>query len=343
MPSGAKKRKAAKKKKEQKANDSNNSNSSSINSQDPQGNEDPKSQDERDSDSGEVSSRVAQEHNKDQHNFGRANEEPDEAASSSVQSAFPENIVGVTGKAGGKKVEPKNDDRLSTERELKSKQDSDNKIVAKKSHGEDDRSSSSSSSSSDEDTESVENKWKEQACSVDSLSGQVTQISENGKPVKDDSVMETAPDVVRDEPPVPMSEVAKDAAESSQVANPEVLEVIEPELKANEVKLSASNEATDTSTGTIASGKEEDKAPPVFSEKSSDAVSITTCGIENKKFTSSDAHPSEALNNDTNIKYSDTSESVENRPLIASTPRVSQRTSWTSCCGLFEAFTGSGR
>ncbi|XP_019437532.1 PREDICTED: uncharacterized protein LOC109343600 isoform X2 [Lupinus angustifolius] len=43
------------------------------------------------------------------------------------------------------------------------------------------------------------------------------------------------------------------------------------------------------------------------------------------------------------VDDSDTQESSENQPLVASAPRVVQKASWLNCCGLFEVLTGSGR
>ncbi|KAJ4849959.1 hypothetical protein Tsubulata_004851 [Turnera subulata] len=311
------------------------------------GNDDPRSQDERDSDVGEVSSPVAQDHLEDQHPFDKGNEEPDKTVPSSVRSVLPDNTVGIDGNAeGSTEVGQGNNGMVKIERGLNSQLDSDNTSIAiehvesgKESHDGYERSSSSSSSSSDEDSEALEKKGKDEACSaveikaVDPLSEQVTETSENGKLLEDrnnNSVGEIAPDVSLDEPELPVSEVVKHTVESSQIASPEVLDVVESGLQAIEVQLlSGSREGTEVSTTVAEPGKNEDKVTPTFEEKSSNVVGSTTSKNDDK---SSAAHPAEAINYVANIKCSDASGFTENQPLIASAPRVSQRTSWMNCC-----------
>ncbi|KAL4385941.1 hypothetical protein GQ457_09G003420 [Hibiscus cannabinus] len=85
MPSGAKKRKAAKKKKEQQA--VNNINSSTDNN--PYGNDDTKSLDERDSDGGDVGSPASQVNHNNRHSFNHREEER-KTAPSPVESHVTE-------------------------------------------------------------------------------------------------------------------------------------------------------------------------------------------------------------------------------------------------------------
>ncbi|KAG4958637.1 hypothetical protein JHK87_035270 [Glycine soja] len=43
------------------------------------------------------------------------------------------------------------------------------------------------------------------------------------------------------------------------------------------------------------------------------------------------------------VKDSDTPECSDNQPLVASVPPVVRKTSWLSCCGLFDVLSGSNR
>ncbi|KRH18321.1 LOW QUALITY PROTEIN: hypothetical protein GLYMA_13G051300v4 [Glycine max] len=43
------------------------------------------------------------------------------------------------------------------------------------------------------------------------------------------------------------------------------------------------------------------------------------------------------------VKDSDTPECSDNQPLVASVPPVVRKTSWFSCCGLFDVLSGSNR
>ncbi|PQQ01600.1 uncharacterized protein Pyn_33200 [Prunus yedoensis var. nudiflora] len=149
MPSGAKKRKAAKKKKEKETH-----NGKSSTDENPQGNNEVTSQDEKGSDGGEVGSTAIQEHHNQQDPFKKSNEELGERGPSSVQPVVSEDKSGTGAPSGVEAVQKvglKNDDGVRIERELKQDSASKNVIIehaksAKGSHNGDDRSSSSSSS-----------------------------------------------------------------------------------------------------------------------------------------------------------------------------------------------------
>ncbi|XP_022715669.1 uncharacterized protein LOC111274914 [Durio zibethinus] len=162
MPSGAKKRKAAKKKKEQAANTINSSTNNS-----PCGNDDPKSQDERDSDSGDVGSSTSQDDHNHQHPFSQEEEEG-KRAPSPVQSHVTEekSVEEATRDAESIEKSGLNDVDVKIEKEWEPKEDLESTHVPIQ-HVEHDKSSSSSSSSGDE-SQALQKKSKEEACNLGS-------------------------------------------------------------------------------------------------------------------------------------------------------------------------------
>eukprot|EP00257_Ricinus_communis_P016747 XP_015575007.1 origin recognition complex subunit 1 isoform X2 [Ricinus communis] len=357
MPSGAKRRKAAKKKKEQQTNNNTNTNSSSTINR----NNDPKSQDERDSDGGEVGSPASQDHHNQEHPFNEDNEESEKRDHSTFVSDYKP-VEGVTSDAqGSQNVGVEDDSVVKIERELNSELDIESKDVgvehvesAKESHDGDDKSSSSSSS--DDESRTFEKKWKEEDCNS----------------ALDAASCNTVEKVFPEE--VLMSEVAKHTMEGAEVENPEILDVIEPGLKESEDKLLP--KSNDVIAGLVPE-KNENKAFPIVDEnvgasttliisdvngnegKISDAHTETTICAERtkdsetlggavignvgKSLTSFGAHVSEACNDAIKVRDYETSEYAENQPLVPPAQRVTQRTSWMSCCGLFDVFIGSNR
>ncbi|KAF2282800.1 hypothetical protein GH714_043091 [Hevea brasiliensis] len=167
MPSGAKKRKAAKKKREQQANNNSN-NSSSLDDSSPRGSEDPRSQDERESDSGEVGSPLSQDHHNDQHPFNEENQESEKTNSSSLASECKPNDGVIEDAEGSQKIGVGDDTIVIIEKELNPEQYMESKDVnvehvqsAKEAHDGYDKSSSSSSS--DDEPQVLDKKWKEEA------------------------------------------------------------------------------------------------------------------------------------------------------------------------------------
>ncbi|EEF42728.1 hypothetical protein RCOM_0634810 [Ricinus communis] len=389
MPSGAKRRKAAKKKKEQQTNNNTNTNSSSTINR----NNDPKSQDERDSDGGEVGSPASQDHHNQEHPFNEDNEESEKRDHSTFVSDYKP-VEGVTSDAqGSQNVGVEDDSVVKIERELNSELDIESKDVgvehvesAKESHDGDDKSSSSSSS--DDESRTFEKKWKEEDCNsaLDAAScntvekvfpEEVTRdsnIEQSLEEANGNSTVETDPTNDLAAPQVLMSEVAKHTMEGAEVENPEILDVIEPGLKESEDKLLP--KSNDVIAGLVPE-KNENKAFPIVDEnvgasttliisdvngnegKISDAHTETTICAERtkdsetlggavignvgKSLTSFGAHVSEACNDAIKVRDYETSEYAENQPLVPPAQRVTQRTSWMSCCGLFDVFIGSNR
>uniref|UniRef100_A0A2P2KSN2 Uncharacterized protein n=1 Tax=Rhizophora mucronata TaxID=61149 RepID=A0A2P2KSN2_RHIMU len=385
MPSGPKKRKAAKKRKEKEAH---NNDSASININNPQvtvGNEDPKSQDERESEGSEVASPLSQDHRKDnnqQHHFA---EESENRATGEVERSS----VGLV-------------DDGKVEKEPKSMKNAERNGVDFK-HAEsvkepldgNERSSSSSSSSSDDESQAFARKQEKahisvsnvtshsnEEMTVDNVSKGVTQICVEGEPVKEangNSDVDSSPEVNFDTPVMSMSEVVKPLIENVKVESSEFTEVAESASTENMDKmLHVSNEITRVPLGLL-SKKSEDKltldedvgessnvsATAVngneaktsnisivhTAQTSTDAKDFrdsqlsvgTSNGNGGKMLTTSGVCAADTNNDVQNAEESETFERTETQPLVDSATRVTQRTSWMSCCGLFEVFTGSSK
>ncbi|KAJ6979371.1 hypothetical protein NC653_027506 [Populus alba x Populus x berolinensis] len=355
MPSGAKKRKAARKKREKEVSDS-----SSISSNNPQGNGDPKSPNERESDGGEIGSPVSLDQHNHQHPFNAGNGESEKGGPSPANSFAHQNkpMEGVPGDAeGSHKVEPEDNRAIKIEREVNSDQNVESKDVIeyvdcpKESPDEDDRSSSSSSSSNE--SQVFEKKSKEandEEKEFGSFPEEVKQIPENEKSVKEvnnNSVLETASAIHLVNPVVPISETVKYVMESAQVENSEVLEVVESGFEENEDRLlPLSNEVVEVSPAIVVPKKNEDKVILISDENvgaSSNVAGSSVYGNLGKTLASSDSHSTETGNGADKNKDTDAHESTENQLHLASAPQVAERTSWMSCCGLFDVFTGTNR
>ncbi|XP_011005829.1 PREDICTED: transcription factor mef2A isoform X2 [Populus euphratica] len=345
MPSGAKKRKAAKKKREQEANNNNNS---SISTDNHQGNDDPKSHDETETDGGEVGTSVSQDQHNHQHPFNEGNEEYEKGGPSPSDSLANKNkpMEVVTGDAEGS-LQVESEDSIAVNIESKSVS-IEHVDSSKESHDEDDRSSSSSSFSNEsQDFEKKSKEANDEEKEIGSFSEEVKQISENEKLVKEadsNSVLETASaDLV--DPVVPISETEKFVIEIAQVENPEVLEVVESCFEEDEDKLlPVSNETAEVSPATVVPKKNEDKVFPISDENvgaSANVVGSSAYGNVGKTLVSSASHSAETGNGEEKTKYTDARQITENKPPLACGPRVAERTSWMSCCGIFDVLTGS--
>lgn len=206
------------------------------------GNDDPRSQDERDSDGGELSSPASQDHQNKHYPFH-------EEADKSVQSSFftEENSVGVEGNVEGtQNTSVENEIVVEIQREVNLEKETKSVIeFLKVSHNGDDKSSSSSSSSSDDESQAFDEKQKVESHNAAPVAvsfvdvekvEEVREDSTNEKPLteaKGNSVTETAPAMDCEIPVTPMSDLANYITEGAM----EVLDVIESKVKENEDKL----------------------------------------------------------------------------------------------------------
>ncbi|KAM6575871.1 hypothetical protein CsatA_024198 [Cannabis sativa] len=211
-------------------------------------------------------------------------------------------------------------ERVSRERSLKSGKNSENKDVrieyvesGKESRDGDDRNSSSSSSSrsssssssSDDESRAIEKKQDLKA-NVSILDSPVESSSAEEKNKVDE--LSSKPVLVSD--------------------------VIKPGFENGAEKLSTVETVTD-----LSSKKSEDKSAKSSPSKS-ESVSNT---YEVEELPPSSGCEAQTSNANQDIKTSETPEPSENQPLVAPTPRPVQKTSWLSCCGIFDVITGSGR
>ncbi|XP_065877794.1 nucleolar protein NET1-like [Euphorbia lathyris] len=366
MPSGAKKRKQAKKKKEQLAH-TNGNNSSSISDTHSQGNDDPKSQDERDSDGGELGSPASQDHQNQHRSFNEENEESEK----SVQSSFVAEdnpIVRVEGD-----VEESENTRVEStveiQREVKLENNTESIDVgvehvefSEASHNGDDKSSSSSSS--DDESQAFDENVEE-----------VKEDPTIEKPLEanGNSVTEASPAMDWVTHVVPMSEVAKHVTQGANSENAEVLDVVESGFKVSEDNLLSKSDVVaplvpeeneekvipilyqNAEASTIVSASDvngnEDSLPKSsisqtsYEENIKDSEASGGTAIKNEVETlpSSVAHTSDVNKDINKAKDFEASENIETQPLVPPAPRIAQRTSFFSCCGLLDAFTGSNR
>lgn len=327
MPSGAKKRKAAKKKKEQQANHQQ--------SNSPLGNDDPKSQDERESDGGEAGSPASQDHHNHQHPFQEGNGEFEKRDPTPVLSFDSERKSvdeGAQGLEGAQKVGV--EDAVNVGREVKTEDHSGNQSISirhvefvKESHG-----GSSSSSSSDNESQV----------------GEKGAVSHNGENNPTDLFPK---EVIQGTEKASLGEADNSAVETAPIGHSVKPLVIESEevihvSQGDSVEISAVPDVVESLKENKESKRNEEKGNPLVEENngtSPTVVETVTNEYVGKILPTSVTPTAETSNGGESTRDSKIPASSENQPLIASAPRVQQRTSWMSCCGLFDALTGSSR
>ncbi|XP_052202449.1 uncharacterized protein LOC127808111 [Diospyros lotus] len=127
--------------------------------------------------------------------------------------------------------------------------------------------------------------------------------------------------------------------------------IVEKVIGPNEIELglkeNGKTEISEVSLGVdMGSQEKEDKLSTTTAENSADlliAVSFAAEGEEDKCLSSSGAPAVDSRNDAEHKNDSVITEFSERQPAVASAARPVQTSSWTSCCGLFELFTGSGR
>ncbi|XP_022724019.1 uncharacterized protein LOC111280802 [Durio zibethinus] len=327
MPSGAKKRKAAKKKKEQAAN---NINSSTNNN--PHGNDDPKSQDERESDGSDVGSPASQDDHNHQHPFSKGEEEG-KRTPSPLQSHVTEDksVEEATRDGESTKKSGLDDVGVKIEKEWEPGEDLESTHIPIQ-HSEHDKSSSSSSSSSsrsnaDDESQAFQKMSKEEAYN---LGSEVTSYSNEDKSVMSEEVPKVAEtETLRD---LDGNSAVETAAGDNLVKT--VLSVTEEVGRATEI--SANKSVSDV----VESGLKESQEKLLPSSNGTSRGELE--GNEGKNFPSSGT-PAESSYVVEKTQDSGPHDDSKKQALVAPSPPVVQRTSLLSCCGLFDVFTGSGR
>ncbi|MED6123606.1 hypothetical protein PIB30_050688 [Stylosanthes scabra] len=370
MPSGAKKRKAAKKKKEKQSTNSNNL----------QGIDESKSQDDRGSDG---SSPAYHDHEDDhQHPFKEGNEE--EAAEVVVEANFSaaqpseevvptrdikiDEAVGREGEFGDVK-----------ERELKAEEDLEigdgNDVEAKELDDENGKAGASSNAEAvgeknlrddldsslketftydDGDRIDVEVKSTKE---LDYENGKASGGNSNAEAVgeknlRDDDDTSTKETVTNDElvesidsSHAKMTSMAEDAP--ACVASNSVLESSIGSAKSagtlSEVNNCENGKALQEKTIASQVGETEFGMKRKEDDRASNFVEPKPKEFKNEVLSREVTIPLPKSTNGTYVNDSETPECSENQPLPASAPRMVQKTSWLNCCGLFEVLSGSER
>ncbi|XP_061362590.1 uncharacterized protein LOC133306302 [Gastrolobium bilobum] len=333
MPSGAKKRKAVKKKKEKESNINPSTNN-------PQGNDDLKSQDEKGSDGGEASSPAYDDHDDHRHPFNDGSKELEERDPSAAQP-YASDAKSMEEVPSDVKIDnvfgEKEDSVVMIERDLKSEESSERKNVglehietAKEScygNGTSNGESLTEKNSKDENYNSFEEAiaCHELVKSIDSSPSEMTLITKNAPVVEtDDSAAESSVNSVKAVASV--SEVENNDTGSVLLEKSAIPPV---EVTNHTMKINEDNVYPLTDENATTSSLEE----PKRKEYDSKVLASLSASPPFTKFT----------NGGENIKDSDTPECSENQHHAASAPHIVQKTSWLSCCGLFEVLSGSNR
>lgn len=267
------------------------------------GNDDARSQDERDSDGGEASSPVSQDH----------------------QPPFIEEPGGTGNEEGSKEVAVEDNTVIKIARDF-SEKDAEGKIhvehveSAKEEHGGDNSSSSSSSSSSsDDESHSHRKKWNEEAANTKLTTSLSSSEEKAAATYSDDAphsfekplvepngntVVEAIPPVDTSTPVVPLSQVGERVAESSEVQGAEVLEVVELGVQLNDGKFFPKTDGvTAVSTDAVAQEKNDDKVSPTLEDNNGQSSKAETSpaisGSGSKTLASSDLAAESSVNADT--------------------------------------------
>ncbi|KAE9610392.1 hypothetical protein Lal_00006301 [Lupinus albus] len=332
MPSGPKKRKAAKKKK-QKENNINNLLE----------NEELKSQYEKGSDDGEVSSPEYCDHdNHHQNPFNEGSEKVEERDPPAAQPIVSDakSVEDIPGDIQiDKLVGEKEDSVVLIEGDVKSDSPESKDAcfeqieTAKEScHGNENVTGTSNvesvteKNSKGEDYNSIEEAivCHELVKSIDSSPSNMTSITEN------------APD----------EESGNSAAESSVNSLKPVASLSEAENNDKGSVLLEKSVVSSLGVTGLAMKINEGHVYPLTDEsaRTSNLEEPKSRECDNDVVTSLSASPfTRSSNGAEHIKDSETPESSEDQPLVASAPHMVQKTSWLSCCGLFEVVSGSDR
>ncbi|XP_039004330.1 uncharacterized protein LOC120131398 [Hibiscus syriacus] len=318
MPSGSKKRKAAKKKKEQAA-----TNIDSSPKNIPHGNGDPISQDERESDGGDVGSPASQGDYNHQHPFNQSEEEGKrEHSPIQLHAAEEKSAEQVIGNAENTVILGSNDVvAVKIEKEWGPEENLESTLVTV----QDIEHDKSSSSSSDVESEASEKKSKDEAYNFGS---EVTAYGNDDKPV---SVI--SEDVLK----VVENAAVRNVGSNSAAGTADVDNLVKTAVSVQEevdhaTEVSANKSASDVDPGL---NESEEKLLP-----SSNGISR----FENEgKISSSSVTYAESSTVVDKTQHFESRDHSEKQPVVASTPPMVQRTSVLSCCGLFAVFTDSGR
>ncbi|KAL8507240.1 hypothetical protein ACS0TY_017962 [Phlomoides rotata] len=327
MPSGAKKRKAAKKKKGNQP--SNHPSPSSSASTHAHGGDDAKHQEDKDS---EVSSPASQDHHS-QHNLLTEGEE-EEIDKREKDLNLP-SVEGTKIEAGDERnIVVEGAEEESSEKNGRFEHDE----TSRKSYDGGSSGSSGSSSSSSSDDESHGTKSNQAVVHitpiVDSVKVADTFSGEHVEAIDSTHVEGPSSSIIENVTPVVSEKIPEKAKldMSSPANNSAVPPIVESVFSANGEKKQSSVEEQ--------VGVSEASNDAASHEKEAIIPSVENIAQEN--------------NDQLNLSYNEPAAAADNgrdaekdsgvtEPLLVPAPHAEQTTSWKSCCGLFELFSGSGR
>lgn len=341
MPSGAKKRKAAKKKLQKQ---------SQINGAHPQqGNDDPKTHDERgESDDGEVERETCEkdvgnngEEGTEKLRLGEAN-----AAETDREVKPEENFNDVTVDAGDSSREPQNVDASGEHRSSSSSSSEDDEVAVEK------EKEKPVAAELEKLEEQGQSSLQEAALSDETLkpSADYVPVAASGE---NSVTSEVAYNLVEESIPVEESvkEVVSSPRESNVMTesvpleNPTPIEMVKSELKQNvdEVLALLNEKEVFSAVKDMVQDKFETKVVPIgdgSSGNSSGLVDTTVKDDESLLPQSSGVTTVDRSCADDNLQESENHKHSEEQPLVSSAPLPVRRTSWMNCCGLFEVLSG---
>ncbi|KAG4999985.1 hypothetical protein JHK87_021057 [Glycine soja] len=325
MPSGVRKRKAAKKNKAKK-------NSINPSTNKPKGNGDLKSRDEKGSDGGEGNSPAFREHGDHRNPFNDGSEDLEERGPSAAQPHAPDVVGSLEEVVSDVKIDQvlggKEDGVVLVERGLKSEEcfESKNASFENGNGGNTPKGQSlAEKNSKDGNCNSVEEAVASHKLvkSIDSSPSKMTSITEM-PPVEEtvNSPADSSVNLVTAMASV--SEVEK--SDTGMLLEKSVVHPVEVTNLA--MKINDDNVYSLTNENVTMSSVEEPKPKE----------------CDSKMLTSPPASPfTKFTNGEEHIKDCKTAKCSENQPHVALAPNLVQKTSWLSCCGLFEVLSSSNR
>lgn len=331
MPSGAKKRKAAKKKKGNQSNNHPNPSSASAHSH--AGDEDVKHQDDKGSDVGEVSSPASQDHHRHETLLTEGEEEEIEKEWNLSNPPTVGELKTDTGH-----VQKALESVVRVETEIEIDNESGHKDEMKSYDGGSSGRSSSSSSSSSSDNESHGIKNSESAMDISSVVDS-TKVADSLSAMSADSIFSA-----------PTKEARDSVAEKISVSGEQVgVDISSP---TNITVAPYVVESGDQENGGKKLNSVEDKVGTSMAlERKEEAI------VQSVQATATISGPKESVAQETDerltLPYNAPSATADNeaehkkdsgvtQPLLVPSPHRVHGTSWKSCCGLFEVFSGSG-
>ncbi|KAF5475219.1 hypothetical protein F2P56_007049 [Juglans regia] len=134
--------------------------------------------------------------------------------------------------------------------------------------------------------------------------------------------------------------------ESAPVVNPVVADVVESRSNESDEKLLRKSSQAPVAVMDLTMNNNEDSIFPLSNDNVQASLAVVESvsnGYEVKILPSSSVPVAATSDSAAHVKDSEIPEYSERQPPLAPAPQMVKRTSWLSCCGLFEVLTGTGR